>query len=180
MLIPVALDLGMNYAPVEVPCADSVACSSVQHRSGGIEGDLVDLVLALSCSYSAIVCTSTGIAWDHLTRWPKDGRVEIFMLNIKTRCIQMLWLNAHFIHWKDTHVNVRTHLAESRMSQTLIYKVETVKTRPESLQYLTDTTLLGCPLRVTISCPVTKFHILQVRSEFQVLHFYLWCSMPVK
>lgn len=61
-------------------------------------------------------------------------------------------------------MKVRTHLAESRMSHTLMKDVETVKTRPELLQYLTDTTLLGCPLSVTISCPVTRFHILHVRS----------------
>lgn len=57
-----ANDFGMNSAPVEVPCADSVACSGIQHRSGGIEGDLVDLVLALGCSDGASGCTSTGIA----------------------------------------------------------------------------------------------------------------------
>lgn len=51
----------MKYAPVEVPSPDSVAGSSVQHGSGGIEGDLVDLVLALGCSNGAGGCTSTGV-----------------------------------------------------------------------------------------------------------------------
>lgn len=162
ILLPV-LGLGINYAPVKVPCADSVACRSIEHRSGGIEGDLVDLILALGCSDGAGGCTSTGITRDHLTRRPNDGRTKFTLW-----CIQMLQLIASFRHWKDTHVNVRTHLTESRMSHTLIYDVETVKTRLELLQYLTDTTLLGCPLRVTISCPVTRFHILQVRSEHKV------------
>lgn len=52
---------------------------------------------------------------------------------------------------EETYVSVRTHLAESRMSQTLIYEVETEKTRQEEGQYFTDTTLFGWPLRVTIS-----------------------------
>lgn len=60
LLLPV-LDLEINDAPVEIPCADSVACRGIEHRSGGIEGDLVDLILALSCSDGAGGCTSTGI-----------------------------------------------------------------------------------------------------------------------
>lgn len=43
--------------------------------------------------------------------------------------------------------------------------MDTENTRQEEGQYLTDTTLFGWPLRVTISWPVTRFHILQVRSE---------------
>jgi hypothetical protein len=46
-----------------------------------------------------------------------------------------------------------------------MYEVETEKTRQEEEQYLTETTLLGCPFSVTISCPVTRFHILHVRSD---------------
>lgn len=42
--------------------------------------------------------------------------------------------------------------------------MDTENTRQEEGQYLTDTTLFGWPLRVTISWPVTRFHILQVRS----------------
>lgn len=42
--------------------------------------------------------------------------------------------------------------------------MDTENTRPEWLQYLMETTLLGWPLRAAISCPVTKFHILQLRS----------------
>lgn len=63
-----------------------------------------------------------------------------------------------------TYVRVRMQRAESRMSHTLMYEVDTVNTSPVWLQYLMDTTLLGCPLREAISCPVTRFHILQLRS----------------
>ena len=64
-----------------------------------------------------------------------------------------------------THVSVRTHLAESRMSHTLMEEADTENTSPEWLQYLMETTLLGWPFRAAISCPVTRFHILQLRSK---------------
>lgn len=63
-----------------------------------------------------------------------------------------------------TYVRVRMQRAESRMSHTLMYDVDTVNTSPVWLQYLMETTLFGCPLREAISWPVTRFHILQLRS----------------
>lgn len=42
-----------------------------------------------------------------------------------------------------TYVRVRMHRAESRMSHTLMYDVDTVNTSPVWLQYLMETTLFG-------------------------------------
>ena len=54
--------------PVEVPHANSVSSSSVEHRPWWVECYLVDLTLALCKGYCARGGACTCITWNHLPR----------------------------------------------------------------------------------------------------------------
>lgn len=58
----------MYTLPVEVPHANRVARSSVEHRACWVEGDLVDLALALRKGYGAGGGARTDVARNHLPR----------------------------------------------------------------------------------------------------------------